>query len=108
MRLDVSISGRHPLPAEGAIYFCISEALTNAAKHAHGPVEVAVSDGDGALSFTVTDTGPGFDPVAAEGGAGLDNMTDRIGALGGTVTVDSRPGHPTTVSGTLPILAAVP
>ena len=106
VRTDIQVTGRYPLPLEGAVYFCVSEALTNAAKHAAGPVRVTVSDADGALSFSVTDSGPGFDAVTVGRGAGLDNMADRLDVLGGSVQIDSAPGSPTVVMGELPVYAA--
>lgn len=105
VRVDVDVTRRHRLQLEGAVYFCISEALTNAAKHGRGPVHVAVSDTAVALSFEVTDSGPGFDVAGAATGAGLRNMADRIDTLGGTFTLTSTPGGCTTVSGTLPLVA---
>lgn len=82
-----------------AVYFCCSEALANAAKHA-GPaaaVTVSTSVRDGRLEFRVTDDGAGF--AASLGGHGLANMRDRIRAFGGDVDVSSRPGAGTAVAG---------
>ena len=102
---NVRVGSRHPLPLEGAVYFCVSEALTNASKHAEGPIQVTVTDAEGTLSFSVTDSGPGFDPTTVGRGAGLDNMADRLDALGGSLAIDSTPGGVTTVRGSLPIYA---
>lgn len=55
-----------------------------------------------ALHFTVTDTGRGFDPNGKPSGTGLSNMHDRIAAVGGTLTVDSRPSHGTRLHGSVP------
>jgi signal transduction histidine kinase len=33
----------------------------------------------------------------------MTNMMDRVGAVGGTLRVDSKPGRGTTVSGTIPL-----
>jgi len=104
--LDIDITGRHGRALEGAAYFCIAEALTNAAKHARGPVILRVTDRAGSLIFSVTDSGPGFDPGQAVGGAGLQNMGDRVDMLGGAVSVSSRPGSPTTIRGTIPVQVA--
>jgi signal transduction histidine kinase len=57
------------------------------------------------LSFTVADDGAGFDP-AGSGRARprlRQNMSDRVGAIGGTLEVDSAPGQGTRVSGVVPI-----
>jgi signal transduction histidine kinase len=101
---QVELGGRHPLPLEGAIYFCVSEALTNAAKHGRGPVTVSISDTTDALAFAVTDSGPGFDPALGSRGAGLDNIADRLEALGGRMSITSAPGSPTTIAGSVPLL----
>lgn len=50
---------------------------------------------------SVTDDVDGFDPGARALGRGLTNMSDRLDALGGTLTVESSPGGGTTVSGAL-------
>ena len=88
---------------ESAVYFTCLAAIDNAAKHA-GPAEVSVRAWDTAqaLHFTVGDTGCGFDPNRTPSGAGLSNMHDRIAAIGGTLTVDSRPSHGTRLHGTVP------
>ena len=58
------------------------------------------------LQFEVHDDGAGFDVASASGsGHGFVNMVDRLGAFGGTVTVDSQPGRGTTVTGALPLPA---
>ncbi len=103
VRVDTNILGRHPLPTEAAVYFAISEAITNATKHATGPLSVRVSDADDALTFQVSDFGPGFDLDNVERGSGLTNMTDRLDALGGTLLIDSKPGGRTTIAGTLSV-----
>lgn len=53
------------------------------------------------LTFVVEDDGTGFDPATAKRGAGLTNMADRLDALGGSLTIESRPGAGTRLSGTL-------
>jgi signal transduction histidine kinase len=88
---------------ESAVYFTCLAAIDNAAKHA-GPAEVSVRAWDTAqaLHFTVCDTGRGFDPNETPSGAGLNNMHDRIAAVGGTLTVDSRPSQGTRLHGSVP------
>lgn len=88
---------------ENAVYFTCLAALDNAAKHA-GPAEVSMRAWETAqaLHFTVTDTGRGFDPNGKPSGTGLSNMHDRIAAVGGTLTVDSRPSHGTRLHGSVP------
>ena len=64
---------------------------------------VALDVRDGGPAFSVTDDGAGFDPTAPHGGTGLLGMADRIGALGGTLAVVSKPGAGTSVRGYLPV-----
>jgi signal transduction histidine kinase len=98
-------TGRYAPELEAAVYFCCLEALQNAAKHAgqdaHATVRLA-QRGD-ALAFEVADDGRGYDAARARVGAGLQNIADRIGALGGTVEIESAPGSGTRISGTVPL-----
>lgn len=59
-------------------------------------------EGDG-LVFEVADDGRGFDSEHVPMGSGLQNMADRLAALGGALEVRSRPGQGTTVTGRLPV-----
>jgi signal transduction histidine kinase len=99
--------GRYPADVEAAIYFSCTEALQNAAKHAPGAtVELRLWTESGGLLFSVADDGPGFDPAAARRrGHGFVNMADRLGAIGGTIRWDSRPGHGATITGSVPLVA---
>ena len=95
--------GRYPEQVEAAVYFCCLEALQNAAKHAPGAhVELRLAADEAQLRFTVTDTGPGF-VAGGVPGAGLQNMADRVGAVGGSVECRSAPGAGTTVEGNVPV-----
>ncbi|MDQ3931519.1 MAG: ATP-binding protein, partial [Actinomycetota bacterium] len=103
--------GRFSQEVEAAVYFCVLEAVQNAVKYARASqVAVRLGQGDGQLTFEVTDDGAGFDPTTTPRGQGLTNMADRLDALGGTLTVTSTPGHGTTIMGQLPTArpAAVP
>ncbi|HEX3261734.1 MAG TPA: ATP-binding protein [Pseudonocardia sp.] len=82
---------------EAALWFCVLEALQNAAKHAGQDVVVELSVDDGALRAEVRDGGPGFDPTATPQGSGLTNMADRMAAVDGTLTIHSAPGAGTRV-----------
>ena len=106
--LDVAVEtgaiGRYPPDVEAAVYFCCLEALQNAAKHAAGAhVEVRLWEESGGLLFTVSDDGPGFDAEAAQRGHGFVNMADRLGAIGGSVRWESRPGEGAGVRGSVPL-----
>jgi signal transduction histidine kinase len=97
--------GRYSQATEAAVYFSCLEALQNVAKHA-GPdanADVRLRQQSSELRFEVTDSGTGFDPATTFPGTGQANMRDRIEAVGGTLTVVSRPRNGTTVRGRVPI-----
>ncbi len=55
------------------------------------------------FQLSVKDNGQGFDVATRVGqGFGLTGMHERVAALGGSLAIDSRPGHGTEVSATLP------
>lgn len=98
-------AGRYSQEIEAAVYFCCLEALQNAGKHAGegATARVDIREEGGVLRFEIADDGVGFERSAMAGGAGFVNMGDRLGAMGGTVAVDSAPGHGTRVVGSIPI-----
>jgi signal transduction histidine kinase len=103
--VEVNGVGRHPAEIESAIYFCCLEALQNAGKYA-GPgatARIRLWEEPQALRFEVTDDGSGFESNGQNSGAGLTNMRDRLGAVGGSINVESAPGRGTKLSGTLPL-----
>ena len=86
------------------MYFSTLEALQNAAKHADASrATVTLRRSNGALAFTVTDDGRGFETGSTRYGTGLQGIADRLGALDGALDVESRPGSGTTVAGRVPI-----
>jgi signal transduction histidine kinase len=92
--------GRYPSDVEAAIYFCCLEALQNAEKHSGQDTTVTIDiiGSDDALSFTVRDSGRGFDQTRAQG-QGLRNMFERMNGIGGWLSIESRAGQGTTISG---------
>ncbi len=104
VELDINLDGRLPDHVEVAAYHVVAEALTNAAKHARPTaIWVAADVVDGRLRLTVRDDGiGGADPA---NGSGLTGLTDRVEALGGTITVHSPPGEGTTLQVWLPLSA---
>src|SRR5262249_28168071 len=77
--------GRLPAPVEEAVYFCVLEAVQNAAKHGGPGTRVTITlqlRGDD-LAFSVEDDGRGFGATTPGGGLGLTSMRDRIGAVRG-------------------------
>ena len=100
-RLDVSLGGRLPAPVETAAYFVVSEAVTNAIKHSHATeLSIRAWVRDDTLVADIADDGIGGAGVG--GGSGLRGMTDRVEALGGSLTVSSPPGRGTTVHVEIP------
>ena len=89
--------------AENALYFCCVQALQNARRHAPGaPVTIHLTTEQDDLVFVVRDEGPGFDPAGTRAREGMQIMTDRVAALGGTISVESAQDRGTTVTGRLP------
>jgi signal transduction histidine kinase len=99
---------RRPSPTLEAIaYFCVSEALTNVAKHAGARQAWAdVREADGLLTVTVRDDGRGGADLTR--GTGLVGLRQRAAAVDGTLDVSSPPGGPTVVTVTLPFTPAAP
>jgi signal transduction histidine kinase len=96
--------GRYPQETEAAVYFCCLEALQNVQKYARATAAgITITVRSGWLSFDVHDNGAGFDPKTVPRGAGLQNMADRLDALGGSVDLESAPGAGTMLRGRLPV-----
>ena len=101
VHLDVPVQQRLPESIEIAAYYAVSEALTNAAKHAHASqVRVRATVLGGTLHVTVGDDGVGGADVTR--GSGLVGLADRVEALGGTIAVTSPPGGGTSICIQLP------
>ena len=94
-------TGGLPAPVEAAAYYVVSEALSNAAKHAGASsVNVLVEQGPGRLAVEVADDGSGGAGVRS--GGGLEGLADRVAALDGRLLVESPPGGGTVVRAELP------
>jgi PAS domain S-box-containing protein len=93
---------RLPPHIEATIYYIVSEAVTNAARHAEADhVRVTVRRDDGLVRCEVTDDGRGGADIT--GGTGILGLRDRAEAAGGTLTLTSPPGGGTTVTAALPL-----
>jgi PAS domain S-box-containing protein len=102
VELDLAVDERLPTSIEIAAYYVVSEALANAAKHAGASlVRVVGNVAEGRLRLTIADDGVGG--AVFEAGSGLTGLVDRVEALGGRLTLDSRPGAGTAISIELPI-----
>lgn len=92
LRLDRPLGER----TDVAVYYVVSEALANAAKHAHASAaQVELTAEDTHVRLSVWDDGVGgADPAR---GSGLIGLRDRVEALGGRIRMDSPPGGGTTL-----------
>lgn len=102
--VHVDLPGGPDPAVRTAVYFCVLEALQNAAKYAHAAhIVVRVERDGGDLRFEVADDGVGFAP-ATNGSAqgGLAQLGDRLAAVGGWLDVMSVPGKGTRIRGVVP------
>ena len=103
VRVEADGIGRYREEIEATIYFCVLEALQNVVKYAAATNVVVGVRREGAdLVFEVSDDGRGFDPTVTTGGTGLQGMTDRLDAVGGSFSVNSQAGAGATVVGRVP------
>jgi signal transduction histidine kinase len=105
LRLDVDREPSRPVAL--AIFRVTQEALTNVLRHASAScVSVRLTHDGGHLKLVIADEGAGFDVEAAERrseeSVGLLGMTERIALVGGQVSIESRPGHGTTIVAVVP------
>lgn len=99
--VTVDVPGRLAAPAESAVYFAISELLTNVAKHADADrAGVDLRHEDGVLRATVIDNGQGG--ADAANGTGLRGIERRCASFDGTLVLSSPMGGPTIVILELP------
>jgi signal transduction histidine kinase len=102
VELELRTDRRLPERVEVAVYYIVSEALTNAAKHAHASVvQVDVDTDDWMVHLAISDDGGGgADPGR---GSGLIGLTDRVEALGGRIEILSSAGHGTSLLARIPL-----
>jgi signal transduction histidine kinase len=106
--IDISALCADGIPPANAaaVFFVCSEGLANVAKHApDARADIAVQSAGDELVVTIGDDGPGgADPAA---GSGLRGLSDRVSALGGSLTVVSPHGGGTRLEARLPLGEAV-
>jgi signal transduction histidine kinase len=97
--------GRCPRTVETAIYFCSTEAVQNALKHAGDGARVTITLGrhERRVDFAIADDGVGMAAPPARDSEGMTGMRDRIGAVGGELEIVSSYGAGTTVRGSVPL-----
>jgi PAS domain S-box-containing protein len=100
--MDVDVERRPSEAIEVAVYYVVSEALTNAAKHSQASeVSVAVRTIGASLHAIIEDDGRGG--AEASAGSGLIGLVDRVEALGGRLMLQSPQGGGTRISIELPL-----
>jgi signal transduction histidine kinase len=102
VKLNVRACRRLPEPIQVAIYYTVSEALTNVAKYAHASaVDVHLTMQDTTVRLSIHDDGVGGAHIG--GGSGLVGLRDRIEALGGRIDIDSPVGGGTSLLSDIPV-----
>lgn len=102
VEVHVDIAERLPEVVEETIYYCISEALANAAKHARARTcTVSVTRSDSTVTVIVKDDGQGGARI--EPGGGLEGLRDRVEAVSGRAEVRSVEGLGTIIELTIPV-----
>lgn len=101
LRVDCGMAKRGIVPdlkTKREFYLFAKEAVTNIVKHsAASEVVFRIDVTSSAVLLEIQDDGSGFDPRAARGGFGLDNLAERARALRGSLSIQSTPGAGTTV-----------
>jgi signal transduction histidine kinase len=99
--LELAGTPRRSPELDRDVFRIAQEALQNAIRHADaGEVWLRLAATDGRLELVVADDGAGFDPADARIRSrrlGLTSMEERAEAVGGTLTIESKPGAGTTV-----------
>jgi PAS domain S-box-containing protein len=97
------------------VFRLLREVLTNVVKHARASrVDISLSRDDHHLRVQVADNGIGFSPVQPatssihSSGYGLFSIKERLGHMGGSLDIDSRPDHGTLVTISIPLAEAPP
>lgn len=106
VKVDTDGVDRYSPEVESAVYFSVLEAMQNVGKYANASqalVSLRIEEGD--LSFSVSDDGDGFRTDTTPYGMGLQNMADRLAAIGGALDVRAQPGRGTRISGRIPGVA---
>jgi signal transduction histidine kinase len=102
VEVHVDVPMRPSPTVEAIAYFCVSEALTNVAKHSRATAaRVDVRNAGDRLEVHVSDNGIGGADEA--GGTGLHGLSDRVRAVDGSIEVTSPPGGPTVIVVSLPL-----
>ncbi|MDT5334301.1 MAG: hypothetical protein QOF31_5598, partial [Mycobacterium sp.] len=100
--LDLTIDQRLQDSVEVGVYYVVSEALTNAAKHSRATqLVVSGQTKDYTLALSIHDDGIGGADMG--NGSGLVGLADRVEALGGRMRIKSPAGRGTSLAVTIPL-----
>jgi signal transduction histidine kinase len=113
LEIDCNIedeTDRLPVELQTLVLRAVQEALANVKKHAKAKrVAISVTVDGGLLAVDVDDDGVGFDgripdaPRATGSGFGLRGLSERVGALGGKLAIESEEGRGTTIAIHVPL-----
>lgn len=117
-RDGVAVKFRHkkvpqavPTEVTSCVYRVAQAALQNATTHSGAKhVFVTLNGQDRALMLSIRDDGAGFDSltVKEKGGLGLVSMEERVRLVGGTLTIESKPGRGTRIAAMIPLAGDLP
>jgi signal transduction histidine kinase len=96
---------RLPEVVETTLYRIVQEALTNVVKHAHArTVSILLVRAGNQVTAVIEDDGRGFSAAEAEheDGLGLLGMRERVGLIGGRLTIESSEETGTTLAVEVP------
>ncbi|HLR65978.1 MAG TPA: PAS domain-containing protein [Virgibacillus sp.] len=101
---DSSLTRRLSLEKETAIYRIIQEAMTNIRKHAKtNEICIAIRELDDGVCVMIKDEGKGFDMDRVVRSVGLFSMEERARAVGGELSISSKPGSGTSIILDIPV-----
>ena len=104
LRTSGPVDSRIPFAARSHVLAVVTEAVSNAARHARPSslvVDLAVQGEE--LTLVITDDGGGFDVGLCDRDSGLRNMRQRAHSLAGSCEVESVLGSGTTVTWRVPL-----
>lgn len=107
--VQMTVNVPEPLAPEvrSTLYFVTLEAVSNALKHASPTqVNVAIRQQADAVQLEVRDDGVGLDPGRVVPNRGLQNIRDRVEAMGGIVRLEGARHQGTVVTALVPIHSA--
>jgi two-component system, NarL family, sensor kinase len=95
-----------PIRIEVGLYRIAQEAMMNAVNHSHASkVDLELTVTPGRLILVLNDNGVGFEPsITPDGRFGLIGLNERANLLGGTLKIESLPGHGTKVEVVVPMI----